>query len=121
VGRHSTFLSRENQPDLTQASRLPRTYLKHVNLIYSLTSDWTGPGAWPTGKVKNACMAFSEGLPNNSNARESGGAQSVFPKRKVRAAGPATRYRAYYAQPTRCFIVVIAVKCAIFGFFGVPR
>jgi hypothetical protein len=36
----------------------------------------------------NAYMAFSERLPNISNARESGGTQSVFLKRKVMFKGP---------------------------------
>src|SRR5277367_3360886 len=46
------------------------------------------------GRSTNAYMTFSEILLNNSNARESGGTQSVFPKRKVHAARPSTRYRA---------------------------
>jgi len=37
---------------------------------------------------------FSEELPNNSNAMESGGTQSVFLERKVHVVGSPTRYRA---------------------------
>src|SRR3954447_14721426 len=46
------------------------------------------------GRLTNVYMTFSEKLPNNSNARESGGTQFVFPKRKVHAARLSTGYRA---------------------------
>jgi hypothetical protein len=52
------------------------------------------------GRLTLASIPFSAGLPNNSNAREYGGTQSVFPKTKLHAASPLIGYNYENARIT---------------------